>query len=53
MSPALNRSFVLQRFEHGNVVKFHNGIAFNFYPVTYAKMHPTSNVTGDSLPSLW
>ena len=32
MSPALNGSFALQRFTHGNVIKLCNGILFNFYP---------------------
>ena len=32
MSPTLNGSSVLQCFEHGNTVKIHNGIMFDFYP---------------------
>ena len=32
MSPALNRSFALQRFERSNVVEIRNGIMFDFYP---------------------
>ena len=32
MSPALNRSFALQRFKRGNMVKLHNEIRFDFYP---------------------
>ena len=31
MSHALNGSSVLQRFEHSNAIKIHNGIMFNFY----------------------
>ena len=31
MSPALNGSTVLQRFERGNAVKIRNGIMFDFY----------------------
>ena len=31
MSPTLNRSCVLQCFKHGNVVRIHNGIMFDFY----------------------
>ena len=30
MSPALNGSTALQRFERGNVVKIRNGIMFDF-----------------------
>ena len=32
MSPALNGSSALQRFERGNAVEKRNGIMFNFYP---------------------
>ena len=32
MSPDLNRSFALQRFERGNAVELRNGILFNLYP---------------------
>ena len=32
MSPALNGSFALQHFKHGNAVELRNGIMFNFYP---------------------
>ena len=32
MSAALNRSFALQHFKHGNMVKLCNGIMFDFYP---------------------
>ena len=32
MSPALNGSLVLQRFERSNAVELHNGIMFDFYP---------------------
>ena len=32
MSPALNESSALQRFEHGNAVKIPNEIMFDFYP---------------------
>ena len=32
ISPALNGSSVLQRFERGNVVKIRNGTMFDFYP---------------------
>ena len=32
MSPALNGSTALQRFERGNAVEIRNGIMFNFYP---------------------
>ena len=32
MSPALNGSSTLQRFERGNTVKIRNGIMFDFYP---------------------
>ena len=32
MSPALNGSTALQRFERGNTVKICNGIMFDFYP---------------------
>ena len=32
MSPALNGSFALQRFECGNTVELRNGIMFDFYP---------------------
>ena len=31
MSPALNGSSALQRFERGNAVEIHNGIMFDFY----------------------
>jgi len=31
MSPALNRSSVLQPFERSNVVEIRNGIMFDFY----------------------
>ena len=31
MSPALNRSSVLKRFERGNKVELCNGIMFDFY----------------------
>ena len=31
MSPTLNGSTALQRFEHGNAVKVRNGIMFDFY----------------------
>ena len=38
MSPGLNRSFVLQRFEHSNMVELCNRIMFDFYlgPATYS-----------------
>ena len=32
MSPALNRSSTLERFERSNASEIHNGIMFNFYP---------------------
>ena len=32
MSPALNESTALQRFERGNAVEICNGILFDFYP---------------------
>ena len=32
MSPALNGSSALQRFERSNVIEIHNGIMFDFYP---------------------
>ena len=32
MSPALNGSTALQRFEHSNAVEIRNGIMFDFYP---------------------
>ena len=32
MSPALNGSTMLQRFEHSNAVEICNGIMFDFYP---------------------
>ena len=32
MGSALNGSFALQCFKHGNAVELHNGIMFNFYP---------------------
>ena len=32
MSPALNGSSALERFEHSNAIKIRNGIMFNFYP---------------------
>ena len=32
MSPALNGSVALQRFEHSNAVEIRNGIMFDFYP---------------------
>ena len=32
MSPTLNRSTALQRFEHGNAVEICNRIMFDFYP---------------------
>ena len=32
MSPTLNGSFALQRFECGNTIEIRNGIMFNFYP---------------------
>ena len=32
MSPALNGSTALQRFEHNNAVDIRNGIMFDFYP---------------------
>ena len=32
MSPTLNGSSVLERFEHSNAIKMHNGIMFDFYP---------------------
>ena len=32
MSPVLNGSFALQRFERSNAIKICNGIMFDFYP---------------------
>ena len=32
MSPALNGSSMLERFEHSNASEIHNGIMFDFYP---------------------
>ena len=32
MSPALNGSSALERFERGNEIEILNGIMFNFYP---------------------
>ena len=32
MSPALNRSYMLERFERGNAMEIRNGIMFDFYP---------------------
>ena len=32
MSPALNQSSALERFECGNAIKICNGIMFDFYP---------------------
>ena len=32
MSPALNGSSALQRFECGNAIEIRNGIMFDFYP---------------------
>ena len=32
MSPALNGSSTLERFEHSNVSEIRNRIMFNFYP---------------------
>ena len=32
MSPACNKSTVLQRFERGNVLEIRSGIMFDFYP---------------------
>ena len=32
MSPALNGSSALQRFEHSNAIEIRNGIMFDFYP---------------------
>ena len=32
MSPALNGSSALERFEHSNAIKIRNGIMFDFYP---------------------
>ena len=32
MSPALNGSSMLERFEHSNVIEIRNGIMFDFYP---------------------
>ena len=32
MSPALNGSSALERFERSNAIKIHNGIMFDFYP---------------------
>ena len=37
MSPALNGSFALERFKHGNAIKIRNEILFNFYLVTSTK----------------
>ena len=31
MSPTLNGSTALQRFEHGNAIEMRNGIMFDFY----------------------
>ena len=41
MSPTLNGSTVLQRFERGNAVEIRNGIMFDFYlglPHMYVSM---------------
>ena len=32
MTPTLNKSSVLERFERGNAIEIRNGIMFNFYP---------------------
>ena len=32
MSPTLNGISALESFEHGNAIKIHNGIMFDFYP---------------------
>ena len=32
MSPTLNGSIALQRFEHANTVEIRDGIMFDFYP---------------------
>jgi len=32
MSPALNRSSLLERFERSNAIEICNGIMFDFYP---------------------
>ena len=32
MSPILNGSFALERFERGNAIEIHNGMMFDFYP---------------------
>ena len=31
MSPALNRSSAIRRFEHGNAIEIRDGITFDFY----------------------
>ena len=53
MSPALDGSSALQRFECGNAVEIRNGIMFDFYPgtVTYTILPFTlvSIVTGGSI----
>ena len=51
MSPTINESFVLQRFERGNAVKLHNGIMFHFYPelphmVSFMHYHSTFSRVG-------
>jgi len=35
MSPTLNRSSVLQRFEYGNAIEVCNRIMFDLYPHVY------------------
>ena len=32
ISPALNRSTVLQHFEHDNTIEIRNGVVIDFYP---------------------
>ena len=39
MSPALNGSSALQRFERSNAIEIHNGIMFDFYPDTLYILH--------------
>ena len=46
MSPTLNGSSVLQRFEHGNIVEICNGIMFDFYlglPHMHMECGPPTN----------
>ena len=48
MSPTLNGSTALQRFERGNAVEIHNGIMFDFYlglPHLYNLMVYTAGVS--------